>query len=305
MSILTSLFNRKSSSPSLKAAHAPKALGLAMVSIFILSACAQGASDQANPDVTKPRVTTTSITEPGHVMTPQQMLCMKMPYAAANPDKCVSNAGYILTNPLKVLANGLIDPASVDLSGIKGVSASQQKQSEDLLIASIKTLPRWSDITVALADGFQSIGDGGTGEEHLLHWDWIEDDTILDPNYPEALVYKVNHSTGARTLEAAMFILPRSYTLENTPDIASPLVQFHEHDNLCFTQPPASRVAGLTNASGGCNPPLVKFNPNIQVHVWIRPNDCGPFAALIGIGAGQIKAGEVRSCVPDHSRVGF
>ena len=300
MSSITSLFNRKSSSPSIKTTHFPKALGLAMVGIFILSACAQGASEEA-----KPRVTTTSIAKPSHEMTPEQMLCMKAPFAAANPDTCGSNNGYILKNALKVLANGLIDPASVDLSGIEGVSSSQQKQSEDLLVASINTLPRWSDITVAVADGFQSIGDGGTGEEHLLHWDWIEDDTILDPNFPEALVYKVDRRSGSRTLEAAMYILPRSYSLEKTPEIASPLVQFHQHDNLCFTQPPAAKVAGLTNRAGECNPPLVKFNPNIQVHVWIRPNDCGPFAALIGIGAGQIKAGEVRSCVPDHSRLTF
>lgn len=296
----TSLFNRKSSSTSLKTSHFPKALGMAMVGIFILSACAQGASEEA-----KPRETTTSTTKPSHGMTPEQMLCMKAPYAAANPGKCGGNVGSILSNALKVSANGLIDPASVNLSGVEGVSASQQKQSEDLLVASINTLPRWSDITVAVADGFQSIGDGGTGEEHLLHWDWIEDDTILDPNFPEALVYKVDRRSGSRTLEAAMYILPRSYTLESTPEIASPLVQFHQHDNLCFTQPPAARVVGLTNGAGECKAPLVKFNPNIQVHVWIRPNDCGPFAALIGIGAGQIKPGEVRSCVPDHSRIGF
>jgi hypothetical protein len=35
-----------------------------------------------------------------------------------------------------------------------------------------------------------------------------------------------------------------------------------------------------------------------MVHVWIVPQRCGPFAALEGIGGGQVKAGEVALC--DH-----
>ena len=50
---------------------------------------------------------------------------------------------------------------------------------------------------------------------------------------------------------------------------------------------------------------LTKFNPNIQVHVWIRANECGPFASLLGVGAGQIKSGTQRSCVHDPNRVGL
>lgn len=213
--------------------------------------------------------------------------------------------GYLLRHPLRVTPAGLIDPASIDLSGIAGVSEEQQQQSADLLTRTIQILPRWTDYQQAIADGFQSIHDEMTGEEHVIHWDWINDDVMLDPNQPESLVYKVDRATGTKTLEAAMFLMPQQYTLANQPAIASPLVQFHQHDNLCFTAPPAPRVAGLTNFEGGCNPPLVKFNPNIMVHVWIRPNACGPFAALLGVGAGQIAPGEQRSCVHDESRLGL
>ncbi len=211
--------------------------------------------------------------------------------------------GYLLRHPLRVTPDGLIDPASIDLSGIEGVTEEQQRQSTDLLVRTIRTLPRWSDYDQALADGFQSIGDQLTGEEHVIRWDWIDDDVMLDPNQPESLVYKYDRATGTRTLEAAMFLMPKQYTLDDQPAIASRLVQFHQHDNLCFTAPPAPRVAGLTNFEGGCNPPLVKFNPNIMVHVWIRPNVCGPFAALTGVGAGQIAEGEERSCVHDDTRL--
>lgn len=247
----------------------------------------------------------TTTTTNDHGMTKQEMLCMSEHYAGHHPDLCPGNDGYLLKHPLKVTADGLIDPASIDLSGIDGVSEQQQAESTKLLQDTIAVLPRWADYHTAEADGFQSIGDSLTGEEHYIHWDWIDDSTQLDPNQPESLVYKIDRTNGTKTLEAAMFLMPKQYTLQNQPSIASPLVQFHEHDNLCFTPPPAPRVAGLTNFQGGCSAPLVKFNPNIMVHVWIRPNECGPFAALLGVGAGQIADGQERSCVHDHTRLGL
>lgn len=214
--------------------------------------------------------------------------------------------GAAVAVPLSYRSDGIIDSTKIDLSGVPGVSATQQAQAEALLKSTIEVLPkRWSDVAQAERDGFQSIGDGLTGEEHYMHWDWIEDTVTLDPTQPESLVYKVDRATGTKTLEAAMYLMPSQYTLDSPPSIASPLVQFHVHDNLCFTPPPAPQVRGLTNAEGGCNPPLVKFHPNVMAHVWIRQNDCGPFAALLGVGAGQIREGEARACDHDHGRVGL
>ena len=207
--------------------------------------------------------------------------------------------------PLSYTPDGLIDPTKVDLSGVAGVDAAHQRAAEQLLVSTAKVLPMWADYQQDLAAGFRSIGDGLTGEEHLLHWDWIDDNTVFDPTHPESLVFKVDRATGAKTLEAAMYIMPKQYTLDSPPPIASPLVQFHYHDNLCFTTGDAPTVAGLTDGAGQCHPPLVKFNPNIQVHVWIRANPCGPFAALLGVGAGQIRPGETRACDHDHGRLGL
>jgi len=36
------------------------------------------------------------------------------------------------------------------------------------------------------------------------------------------------------------------------------------------------------------------------IHVWITPNKCGPFAALEGVGAGQIADGATRLCDSAH-----
>jgi hypothetical protein len=205
-----------------------------------------------------------------------------------------------LAHPLAVTANGDFDAAKVDLSGIYGVTPAEQHRAEALLKESIEVLPHWANVATAAKEGFHSIGDGLTGDEHWIHWDWINDNDYLDPHHPEALVYHVDPS-GKRTIEAAMFILPNRFNFHNIPDWYGTLVQFHIHDNLCFTNDPvAPQVAGITSDNGPCNPPLVNFHPNVMMHVWIRPNPCGPFAALEGVGAGQTAPGTVRACDRQH-----
>jgi hypothetical protein len=185
----------------------------------------------------------------------------------------------------------------IDLGGVDGVTPQQQAQAENLLAVTLLRLPKYADPAVAEADGYRSIGDGITGYEHFVNWGYIDDDKILDPDHPESLVYRVEN--GERHLEAAMFMLTRADTLDTVPDLGGRLVQWHIHDNLCYTaDPEAPRVAGLTQPDGTCRPPLVKKDEVPMVHVWIVPHPCGPFAALEGIGAGQIKEGEERLC--DH-----
>ena len=146
---------------------------------------------------------------------------------------------------------------------------------------------------------FKTIGDGLTGTEHFINYSYVKDKRILDPDYPESLVFNVDRRTHKRTLVSAMYMLSPGATLNTVPDVGGPLTQWHIHNNLCFTDDKvAPHVAGLTDANGDCRPPLVKLLPVPMIHVWIVPHPCGPFAALNGVGAGQVKAGEVTSC--DH-----
>ena len=105
---------------------------------------------------------------------------------------------------------------------------------------------------------------------------------------------------GTKKLLSAMYMLPDTVALADVPDIGGALMQWHIHDNLCFTTDPvAPRVAGITQPDGSCRDGLVKFLPAPMIHVWITAHKCGPFAALEGVGAGQIVAGEERLC--DHA----
>jgi hypothetical protein len=201
--------------------------------------------------------------------------------------------------PLAVQPNGLIDPNRVDLSGVIGVTPNEQRRAEQLLRSTIVDLRRWSDIAKAKADGFVSIHDSFTGSEHLVHWDWIEDAAVLDPSRPESLVYRVEPN-GKRVLEAAMFILPKRYDLSDVPDIGGRLTQFHIHDLFCFDPSPIPKYFRPVRPDGTCIRPLVKRLTTPMIHVWIRPNPCGPFAAIGGFASGEVKDGEHVACDSAH-----
>ena len=197
------------------------------------------------------------------------------------------------------------DPTKpIDLGGVPGVTPEQQARAENLVAITVVRLPQWSDPAVAEAAGFHSIGDALTGFEHYINWDWINDNVYLDPDHPESLVY-VPQPDGTKKLVSAMYMLPDTTSLADVPDIGGALTQWHIHDNLCFTKDPvAPRVAGITDATGGCPASLQKFRPAPMIHVWITPNVCGPFAALEGVGAGQILPGQQRLCDHVHGASG-
>jgi hypothetical protein len=194
----------------------------------------------------------------------------------------------------------------IDLGGVPDVTLQQQARAENLLAETLNRLPQWADYRTAEAAGYHSIGDGATGDEHFLKWDATEDPYVLDPDHPESLVY--NTRNGGRELEAAMFMLNKGSTLNDVPDVGGALTQWHIHDNLCFTDDPvAPQIAGITSSNGPCPAGQVNFTPVPMMHVWITQNPCGPFAALEGVGAGQLKPGETRSCDHVHgsTKVGF
>jgi hypothetical protein len=210
----------------------------------------------------------------------------------------VATGGDAHTGPAAVVPPRPYDPElPIDLGGVEGVTPAQQARAENLLASTVLLLPQWSDPEYALANGFFSIGDGALGTEHFLNRAFMEDDVMLDPTKPESLVWDIDRATGERTLSAAMFMATPGTTLDAVPDVGGPLTQWHVHDNLCFNA--EGQVRGLTNADGSCTPPLVKGAEIPMIHVWIRPHECGPFAALEGIAGGTVPEGEPVLC--DHA----
>lgn len=190
----------------------------------------------------------------------------------------------------------------ISLGGFPGVTADQQARAEDLLYRTREILPKFASTKTALKNGFTSIQDAGTGVEHYINWSYINDEHELNPDYPESLVYQVG-AGGKRTLVSAMYMVGDEYDLATVPDVGGALTQWHIHNNLCFDQDPSvtgvTRVVGVTSENGPCSFGI-KLNPNPMLHVWLIPQKCGPFAALEGVGAGQVIAGESRLCDEAH-----
>lgn len=220
--------------------------------------------------------------------------------AAAQPSHHAGGSGGETATPVRpaaAVAPVPYDPTRpIDLGGVDGVTAEQQARAENLIANTLSHLPAYAEPSAAEADGYRSINDGGTGYEHYINSEYRTDGRVLDPDRPESLVYQVRD--GAKQLVAAMYMAEPGTTLDTTPDIGGPLTQWHIHDNLCFAT--SGQVAGLTDASGGCAPPLVKPEPVPMIHVWIVPHPCGPFSALEGIAGGSIKPGEQRLCDRAH-----
>jgi hypothetical protein len=184
----------------------------------------------------------------------------------------------------------------IDFSGIEGVTPRQQAWAENVVGATLLLLPQWADPEYALANGFHSIGDGFTGTEHFINDENIDDPSIFDPAKPESLVWDT--TSGERRLVAAMYMLERGTPLEDAPNLGGNLMQWHIHNNLCYT--PSGQVVGITNGDGECPPGLILPEPTPMVHVWLEPQACGPFSALEGIGGGQINEGEEVLCNEAH-----
>lgn len=191
-------------------------------------------------------------------------------------------------------------PAHRSAHGVAGVSAVQQARADRLVRVTRRGLPRFSRVAAAKAAGYASIGDSATGYEHYIKWSYIDDDRLLDPKHAESLVYRVNGDR--RRLVAAMYMLREGATLDRVPDVGGRLTQWHVHDDLCFTADPAAPVVGgITTPGGRCPAPLVKRARVPMLHVWIVAHECGPFASLEGIAAGQVREGEQRRCDRRHA----
>jgi hypothetical protein len=187
----------------------------------------------------------------------------------------------------------------VDLSGVPGVTPEQQAEAEALVTTNIEQLPRYADPAAAEAVGYRAIGDAVTGTEHLVNWSYLNDGHNLDASYPEALVYKVGRG-GSRTLEAAMYVLEPPATLDTLPAIGGQLLQYHVHNDLCWAgQDGAYQVLPAAPLPAPCPAGTERRLLQPMVHVWIVGNPCGPFAALEGIGGGQVRPGEEVQC--DHA----
>jgi hypothetical protein len=168
-------------------------------------------------------------------------------------------------------------------------TGEQREAARELIDETTSVTAVYADVAAATAAGYQSIGDAASGFEHYVKPQYLADGTELDPGRPESLVYEVQPD-GSRRFTTVMYILAAGTTMDDVPDIAGNLTVWHTHGNLCF-EPGTVRLAGVL-VGGQCRPGGVNRPTSPMLHVWVVPNDCGPFA-------GTDRRQATGSCVTD------
>ena len=192
--------------------------------------------------------------------------------------------------------------AAVELRATSGVTPAELARADRLLSSTITDLREWNTPDKAVAAGYRTIGDGVTGDEHFVNWSYVDDGHVLDPRRPESLVYEVRN--GRQSVVAAMYMLPFGSNFSDVPDVGGGLTQWHVHRDLCLTNDPEQKfVVGFAALNGPCPSGTTKAGNTPMLHVWRIPNPCGPFAALEGVGAGQVPAGQTRNCDTSNASV--
>jgi hypothetical protein len=192
--------------------------------------------------------------------------------------------------------------SAVELRATPGVTPAELARADRLLHATIADLPEWKTPDKAQAAGYRSIGDAVTGDEHFVNWSYVDDGHILDPKRPESLVYE--RRNGRQSVVAAMYMLPFGSNFSDVPDVGGGLTQWHVHRDLCLTNDPKQKfVVGFAALDRPCPTGTTKAGNTPMLHVWTVPNPCGPFAALEGVGAGQVPTGQTRLCDTTNARV--
>ena len=193
----------------------------------------------------------------------------------------------------------------IDLAGTPGVTPAEQTRAQNLIRSTITDLRRFETPAEAYAAGYRSIGDAATGDEHYVNWSYVNDGHILDPLRPVSIVYEYRNGAQravAGDVHAAVRQHPsrkRSRRRRATHAVARTRRPLPPR-----TIRNSGSLSSLTSINGACPAGTSKAGDTPMLHVWAVPNSvCGPFAALEGIGAGQVPAGQTRRCDTRHASV--
>jgi hypothetical protein len=161
----------------------------------------------------------------------------------------------------------------------------QEHELLELVAATEEALPQFADVDALPALGFHDFGATAPGGyDHWMNIGWIDDEHILDPNYPESLVFQSTWNEATQTMDhelvAAMFFLPSGYDGSNIPEDLAWMPGWHTHPEVCVTDD--YRFAGLANADDSCSSGHPFLGPPM-FHVWIVDGECPHRFGEIGV----------------------
>jgi hypothetical protein len=143
---------------------------------------------------------------------------------------------------------------------------AEQAAADAVYASLLASVERYRDPAVARAAGYQ-VGEIVGTDYHAQNPGLVGDGRILDPEYPESLIYA--RATDGPVLVGVMFEMDG--LSDPGPRIGGPITVWHSHENVCFSLTPVA-LAGLLSPYGVC--PLGSVNIPItgeMLHVWVAP----------------------------------
>ena len=147
------------------------------------------------------------------------------------------------------------------------VATDAEHEAADAVYAELLVaMEPYRDPQVAREAGYQ-VGEIHGTDYHAQNPDLIDDGRILDPRYPESIIYA--ESVDGPVLVGVMFEMDG--LSDPGPRIGGPITVWHSHENICFSLAPVA-LAGLRSPYGVC--PLGSVNipaTGEMLHVWVMP----------------------------------
>ncbi|HKE99386.1 MAG TPA: hypothetical protein VKG45_10705 [Actinomycetes bacterium] len=172
-------------------------------------------------------------------------------------------------------------------------SAGELAGAARLTAGTARGVARYRALETALATGYAPHHDGRELVKHYFNASFVQDGLVLDPTRPEGLMYA--RTDRGPVLVAAVYLMNQPG--ERGMAVGGCLTAWHEHDNLCSSNPAMGVIDGVRSRSGRCPQGQVAFASPPMLHTWIIDVPGGPFTGdvppagvLARLGSGRARA---------------
>jgi hypothetical protein len=157
-------------------------------------------------------------------------------------------------------------------------------RTEAALPAKFPTVASFDQLSDVLGGmGYHNFGATAPGGyDHWINNGWLFDDHLVDPDFPEALVYQIQDD-GQWHLVSAMFMLDPAIDMDHIPEDIAWLPGWHGHPELCVDDQ-GGGFRGITDPDmPSCPAGSHSAATPLMMHVWIVDNECGHRFGGVGI----------------------
>ena len=160
-------------------------------------------------------------------------------------------------------------------------TASQLTAAATLVADTRRGLARFARLEDAIKAGYAPHHGAPEAIKHYFSPAAILDGRVLDPTRPEGLMFA--HTDHGPVLVAAVWLMNRAG--EPGKAVGGCLTVWHEHDNLCSTDPAKGMITGLRRKDGSCPRGQVPWRTPVMLHTWLVDVPGGPFAREVDADA--------------------